>query len=212
MGTGIHVIWDLDGTLLDSYGVMVDSLWQTGREWGAESTREHIFKTVIAGTINSYIQELVDSTDGDRKQITARYSQLHHQRVMEIGLMPHARELLTVLKATGVENYVFTHRGASTGSILENTGITQFFREIITGQEDFPRKPHPGALDYLAAKYAMDRAKAYYVGDRSIDMECANQAGMHSVLYLPENGAGKAVGTEDYVIRDLLELKGILAL
>ena len=44
--------------------------------------------------------------------------------------------------------------------------------------------------------------KVYYVGDRTLDVDCAKSAGVRSVLYSP-SGAG----TADYVIRDLLDVR-----
>ena len=76
----------------------------------------------------------------------------------------------------------------------------------VTKKNGFGRKPEPDGINYLVDKYGLDRQKTFYVGDRSIDMECAANAGIGGILYLPENAVTEPVGTERYIVRDLEEI------
>lgn len=124
--------------------------------------------------------------------------------------MKNALEVLQQLQNSGVEHYVFTHRGKTTIPVLDHLGLTGFFREILTSQSGFSRKPAPDAIDYLVAKYGLQKCSTYYVGDRSLDMQCAKNAGISGILFLDENTPGEATGDETYIVHDLLEIVQIL--
>ncbi len=70
----------------------------------------------------------------------------------------------------------------------------------------FPRKPEPDAIDYLVGKYGLERKNTFYVGDRSLDMECAANAGIGGILYRPEGSYTDPVGTEQFIVTDLMEI------
>ena len=85
-------------------------------------------------------------------------------------------------------------------------GLDRFFQEVVSSLNGFPRKPDPSALLYLLEKHRLDKSRVYYVGDRTLDVGCAANAGVQSVLYAP-SGAG----TADHVIRDLLDIRKLAA-
>lgn len=51
-------IWDLDGTLLDSYEIIVSSLYENYKEYGIELNKEDIHKHVIRYSVSSFIQKM----------------------------------------------------------------------------------------------------------------------------------------------------------
>lgn len=202
-------IWDLDGTLLDSYGIIVSSLRKTYQEYGIPVDEEDVYRHVIRYSVNSFIRNMEEKTGVPFAVMKDRYSELTAEQIDNIPAMPHAREILEWLSERGVENYVFTHRGTSTERVLKNLGLYDFFLEIITSQEGFPRKPEPDALRYLLEKYGLDRETTFYIGDRTLDMECAKNAGVHGVLLLPPKGYGEPSGFEEYIITDLMDVASL---
>ena len=202
------IIWDLDGTLLDSYDVIVDSIYRTFLENDISCSKEEIHRHAIRFSINSLFSAYAQQRGIDVHLLKQRYSQISSGMYMDIKVMNHGREALQALTDKGVENYVFTHRGKTTIPVLDNLELTPFFREIVTSQNGFARKPDPEGLHYLMAKYDLHPAATYYVGDRSLDMECAVNAGISGVLYMPE-GSIDVSGAETYLIKDLLEILNI---
>lgn len=199
------VIWDLDGTLLDSYDVIVESIYQTFLEQNIVCSKEEIHQHAICFSISSLFSKYAQQNHIDVQLLKERYSQISSGMYMDIKVMNHGREVLQSLTEQGVENYVFTHRGKTTIPVLDNLGLTPFFREIITSQHGFARKPDPEGLLYLISKYQLDPANTCYVGDRMLDMDCARSAGIPGVLYMPE-GSFNVSGTESYLIKDLRDL------
>ena len=80
---------------------------------------------------------------------------------------------------------------------------------IITGKDGFKRKPDPSAVLYLVKKYDLDREKTFYIGDRTLDIECAVNAGIKGILYLPEDSPAQKTGKETFIVRDLMEIKDL---
>ena len=204
------VVWDLDGTLLDSYGVIVDSLYQIYYEKGIDIDKKDILHDVINESVSVFIKKMETQFGVPFDDLKDRYTVISHKEKENIKAMKHAKEILEYLKNKGIPNYVFTHRGTTTESVLSNTGLLSFFDEIITSLNSFERKPHPSGLNYFVNKYNLDKENTYYVGDRPLDIECANNAGIKSIMFIPENSPAKATGKESFVVKDLLDIKNII--
>ena len=203
------LIWDLDGTLLDSYPVIVSSLKDTYSEYGIELDREEIHRYVITYSVTAFIEKMAGATGLAYDQVKPRYSELGNQRISHIRLIPGAKETLAALKAGGAKHFVYTHRGASTEAILKQLDILEQFEEVVTSQNGFARKPAPDALLYLMGKYGLDPDHSYYVGDRTIDMDCARNARLRGILYLPAGSRCRANGSETFIVHDLQDIAGI---
>ena len=199
---GKALIWDLDGTLLDSYGVIASSLRQTLEELNVPMEEAEIRRRAQEGSVSDVLRYAAAETGRPFPEIKSRYSEISGGRYLEIPAMPHAREILEETAALGAAHYVYTHRGSTTAPVLEHLGLDRFFKEVVSSLNGFPRKPAPDALLYLMEAHHLEKDRVYYVGDRTLDVDCAKNAGVHSILYAPA-GAGKA----DYVVRDLLDIR-----
>ena len=202
--TGNAFIWDLDGTLLDSYGVIVSSLRDALAEFQLTPDPDAIFRQVKDGSVSAFLKQTAAEASLPYQQLKERYSAISEGRILEIPTMLHAREILDALTAQGNVHLVYTHRGRTAAPVLENLGLQNCFLEVVTSLNGFPRKPSPDALLYLMEKHRLEKSRVCYVGDRSLDMECAKNAGVRGVFYSPSG-----VRAGDYVVRDLLEIKTI---
>ena len=198
------LIWDLDGTLLDSYGVIVSSLRDTLAEFRVTPDPADILRQVKDGSVSAFLKQTAAETGLSLPQLRQRYSEISGSRVLDIPTMPHTPEILSDTAAAGAAHFVYTHRGTTTAPVLENLNLAHYFQEVITSLNGFPRKPSPDALLYLIERHRLDKSRVFYVGDRTLDVECAQNAGVRSILYSP-SGPGAA----DYVVRDLMEIQPI---
>ena len=205
----ISLIWDLDGTLLDSYHVILTGLCTLCEEYHIPYSREAINQEIITFSSKHFLHQLEAEYGLDFDEIKDRCSEINSHNNKDITLMLHAKQCLQSLKELGVKHYVFTHRGKSTEEALRNVGIYDFFEEIINALSGFPRKPAPDAVIYLVQKHLLDPNNTYYVGDRSLDIECAVNAGIKSILYLPEGSITVPTQKETYIVKDLMQIAGI---
>ena len=199
-------IWDLDGTLLDSYGSIVASLAEVAKECGAADSEEKILKTVKQGSVSEYLRDLSAVSGRNTETLYRLYRTVSHARNHEITLVPGAAETLRALQEQGARHFVYTHRGASSRPVLDRLGLTGFFTEIVTSERAFKPKPSGEGVEYLLGQYGLDRMKTAYVGDRTLDVLCAKNAGVQAILYLPEDSCVIPTGKEDRIIRRLEEL------
>lgn len=202
-------IWDLDGTLLDSYEVIVDSLYQIYNENNIHIEKKYILKEIINESVAAFIKNMETAFGIPFDELKDRYSKISNERLRDIRPMEHAKELLDYLTSKGIKSYILTHRGVTTDLVLTKTGLKDYFTEVVCSLNGFPRKPDPTGLNYLIDKYQLDQDNTYYVGDRSIDVECANNAHIKSILFISSKSVGVPTGKETSVIRDLLEIKNI---
>ena len=204
------IIWDLDGTLFDSYDVIVESICLVFQEFGIPASKDALHQYAIRVSIKALFQSAQEEYGVSAEQLQQRYTQISGSKYLDIKTMKYAIDVLRLLESRGVENYVFTHRGKTTVPVLDNLKMTHFFKEIITSQSGFPRKPDPEAIHYLIDKYGLDPSATCYVGDRRLDMECARNAGIFAVLYLPENSIDVSGGVENYTVKDLLDILDVI--
>ena len=205
--TGLNAyIWDLDGTLFDSYGSIVSSLVALASEYRVPDSYDGIMKAVKQGAVSAYLRTLSEKSGAETDLLYSRYREISHSRMDEITLIPGAAETLEALRRRGARHFVYTHRGQSSRPLLDRLGLTPFFTEIVTFEHGFRPKPSGEGVEYLVGKYGLSKASAAYVGDRTIDVYCANDAGVKAILYLPEDSCVIPTGTEDRIIRRLEDL------
>ena len=199
-------IWDLDGTLLDSYGAIVEAAAQTAAEAGLDDSAGEVLKAVKRGSVREYLTDVGARSGRPPEELVDRYRRLTHGLDGSITLIPGAREALEELRHAGAVHFVYTHRGDSSGPILERLGIRDCFREIVTSGRAFRPKPSGEGVRYLTEKYGLDPERTWYVGDRALDVMCAKDAGVKAILYLPPDSCVSPTGREDLIVRDLGEI------
>jgi len=87
---------------------------------------------------------------------------------------------LAKIVADGGRNFLVSHRNAQVLTILEKTGLSSYFTEVVTSENGFARKPNPESMLYLKHKYAI--RNGLVIGDREIDKEAGQAAGFDTLL------------------------------
>lgn len=199
-------IWDLDGTLIDSYQVITASLVRVTEALGHPVPFEEVLREIKQGSMEVFVSHWTERFAGDREAFYALYREYTHGLDDTIPLIPGAAETLRGLRDAGARHFVYTHRGDSSFSILDRTGILPLFDEVVTSLAGFPRKPAPDGVLYLLDKYKTDPKRTFYVGDRELDVGCAVSAGVRAVLYREEGSFVLPTGAEYKVVSRLTDL------
>ena len=199
-------IWDLDGTLLDSYAVIVRGAKAAAEDAGLPDTEDDVLKGVKQESVTAYLRGASARSGIPFEEMKQRYRTHAHALDDEITLIDGAKETLERLQREGAEHFVYTHRGASSRPILRRLGILNFFGDIVTAEMKFRPKPSGEGVKYLLEKYGLDPVDTWYVGDRAVDMYCAKDAGVKALLYLEEGSVVSPTGVEDLIVRSLREI------
>jgi len=177
-----HIIWDFDGTLFDTYPIMANVFKTMLEEQGIVEPQNEILahmKVSMTYALQYY---------KDKYQIDNTFIQEYKIRRNEkenIDCKPYlgTEDLCRYIHTSGKYNYLYTHRGETAIKYLKNYGLYDCFRDCITSQHGFDRKPSPDAINYLVKKHNMIKDEAIMIGDRDVDILAAKNAGIHACFY-----------------------------
>ena len=198
-------IWDLDGTLLDSYEAILAGIQETYEQFDIPFDREEVRDFILRYSVKDLLVRDADQHGLDSEELNRLRATSLKEKNTQIPLMDGAREILAWTAEQGIQNFVYTHKSDNAFQVLADLGIAQHFTEILTSDSGFARKPSPEALLYLIDKYQLDKANTYYVGDRLLDVETAIHAGISSIN-LQIDGL-----EQNQKISHLLEIKNLFA-
>ena len=198
-------IWDLDGTLLDSYEAILAGIQETYEQFNLPFDREEVRNFILRYSVKDLLARDADHYGLDSEELNRVRASSLKEKNTQIPLMHGAREILAWTEEQGIQNFVFTHKSDNAFQVLTDLGIIQHFTEILTSDSGFARKPSPEALLYLIDKYQLDKGTTYYIGDRLLDAETAINAGISSIN-LQIDGLG-----QNKKISHLLEIKNLFA-
>ena len=178
-----HFIWDFDGTLFDTYPVIIEDLNQALRELGHGCEFPATMKLMLTNL--GHAQRYYAEQFGIPVESVAEGYERHHRRSnRELQAKPMAgvREVLEVVVASGRYNYIFSHRKPNeTVDYLEKHGLSGLFTHIIgPGSEGFAWKPAPDPVLYLVERYGMAPEETVMVGDRECDLGSGRNAGIRT--------------------------------
>lgn len=200
MAENLFFIWDLDGTLLDTYAAITAAAERVAARHGAHMSRGEVLAQIKTTSVGEMLSALARERGEEPETLWGEYRALEKDFPTP-PLIEGAAETLAALRDMGCRHFVFTHKGESTREVLEEVGLAPFFEEVVSVADGFPRKPAPDALNYLVDKYGLDRRRTYYVGDRDVDARCAKNAGVGSILlagpYIKEKTNFLVEGLED---------------
>ena len=183
-------IWDLDGTLLDSYEAILSGIEETFAQFAIPYDKEQVREFILKFSVQDLLVQVAEERKLDVEMLNQVRAQSLAEKNAQVVLMPGAREVLKWAEESGIQQFVYTHKGNNALTILRGLGLESYFTEILTSQSGFARKPSPEAATYLLDKYQLDSEKTYYIGDRTLDVEFAQNSGIQSINFLESTYEG----------------------
>ena len=183
-------IWDLDGTLLDSYEAILSGIEETFGQFSIPYDKEKVREFILKYSVQDLLVQVAEERKLDVGVLNQVRAQSLAEKNAQVALMPGAREVLAWADQVGIRNFVYTHKGDNAFAILRDLGLESYFTEILTSQSGFARKPSPEAATYLLDKYQLNPDNTYYIGDRTLDVEFAQNSGIQSINFLESTYEG----------------------
>ncbi|KJQ77861.1 haloacid dehalogenase [Streptococcus infantis] len=180
----IAFIWDLDGTLLDSYEAILAGIEETYHQFSLPYNKEEVRAFILKYSVQDLLEQIAKERGLDVGVLDQVRAQSLAEKNAQVVLMPGAREVLAWADQQGIQQFVYTHKGDNALTILRELGLDSYFTEILTNQSGFARKPSPEAAIYLLDKYELNPQQTYYIGDRTLDIEFAQNSGIQSINFL----------------------------
>lgn len=199
-------IWDLDGTLLDSYDAILAGLEETYAYYQLPFDRASIKDYILKYSVQDLLVVVAEEHQLDVTDLNQRRAESLAEKNAQVVLMEGARDVLSWAKDAGIQQFVYTHKGENALVILRDLGLESFFKEILTSQSGFARKPNPEAARYLMKKYGLEPENTYYIGDRSLDIDFARNSQIQSINFLTSDYEG------NHQMKTLRDIPSVLSL
>ena len=183
-------IWDLDGTLLDSYEAILSGIEETYAQFSIPYDKEKVREFILKFSVQDLLEKVAEERKLDVEVLNQMRAQSLAEKNAQVVLMSGAREVLKWADAAGIQQFVYTHKGDNAFTILRDLGLESYFTEILTSQSGFARKPSPEAAIYLLDKYQLNPDNTYYIGDRTLDVEFAQNSKIQSINFLESSYEG----------------------
>lgn len=197
------VIFDLDGTLVDSAGDLADAVDRLLAEHGlppvgVDATRRMVgdgARKLLARAF-AHVGHAIAETDFEAAY--ARFLEIYENELGDTTrLYPGAHACLDSLRARGMPLGLCTNKPAvPTRHLLERLGLTEVFGAVIGGGDTPELKPHPLPLLTVVQRLGARPETALYVGDSRTDLETARAAGIPIAL-IPSGYGQKPVSHEE---------------
>ena len=176
-----HIIWDMGGTLIDTYPEVVRALSRAAYGDTAPSHLREI-GALTQYSIAHAIESLSVSREVPRTDLERAYEELKTRwRTRPAPVMDGARELIARVWEKGGLNLVATHRDRASATMLV-TVLGLDLDDMVCAPDGLARKPSPEMNLLLARRHGLDPAQVLCVGDRPIDAVAAANAGMSAAL------------------------------
>jgi len=176
------LIFDWDGTLMDSAGVIVACIQAASRDMGLPSPSREAASHIIGLGLRQALETLFPDLPADQHPVLADHYRRHYLgQDAEIPLFEGARELIADLHARGHVLAVATGKARrGLDRAFAHTGLEPFFHASRTADETHS-KPHPAMIEELLDELMIEPVQALMIGDTTHDLEMARNAGIASL-------------------------------
>ena len=182
------VVFDMDGTLVDSERALLETWEFAAREMGYIFSREIMMKTIgttYNDTMRRMIETYPDAPHEDIRKVTSERFQAMRESG-KIALRSGAGAALEAVSGLGLKIGLCTStRASSAKATLESVGIYEFFDAAVYGDEITRGKPDPEPYLLVASRLGVDPAECYAVEDSPSGARSALAAGM-AVAFVPD--------------------------
>jgi len=174
------VLFDLDGTVVDSGAIILASMRHATREvLGREYSDAELMHAVGGPGLDAQMAALSPEHVDELVRVYRAHNEPLHEELEACAGMEDA---LACLHDEGRRLGVVTAKRRSTVELaFARVPLAHLFETVVGGDETANHKPHPEPLLLAAERMGADPAETAYVGDSPFDMRAAKAAGMHAI-------------------------------
>ena len=178
------VIFDLDGTILDTLQDLANSLNHALRTHGYPERSVDEVRRFIGNGIRVLVQRgcPAGTPDGAQEEALATF-RVHYDAHCKDFTGPYAgiHDLLAALKEHGIRTAVVSNKIEPAVIVLCDEHFPGSFEYMVGNRPDLAPKPSPDSVNEVIEKMGLDRADIVYIGDTEVDIQTANNAGIDCI-------------------------------
>lgn len=210
------IVWDLDGTLVESAPDLATALNTLLNEQGRHTHAVDKVRPMIGGGVAKLIERGFREAgtpidEATRDGLVPRFMEIYSACATDsTHLVPHAREVLEHFYHAGVAQGLCTNKPLSvTRQILTALDIKGFFDSVVGGDSTPFKKPNPLPLQTCLDELGVRPADAVMIGDSGADVGAARAVGV-AVILVPDGYTGAPAVSlgADYVVGSVNDIPG----
>jgi phosphoglycolate phosphatase len=201
------IMFDLDGTLVDTIQDISDALNYALRPYGVKRLTVVDTMEMVGEGVSRLVEKAIPIEKLHLKNdVMSRFIEYYSEHLADNSkVYPYVRNTLENLKGF-TKAVISNKREAPSKRLLEELGLSEYFDLIIGSDTAGKRKPSPEPVLYAVTRLGSNPEESIIVGDSNYDIEAGEKAGVKTVAvtygYRPRESLLKA----DYIIDDIREL------
>jgi phosphoglycolate phosphatase/pyrophosphatase PpaX len=201
------LLFDLDGTLLDSFPVHYEVYKSMFARFGIQINKEKFLSTYSPDWYKTY--EAMELPRENWELANSYW--LQEAEKHSPGLFPGVHKTLSKLSESFTLGLVTSGSKTRVINDLDRTGIKHFFKTIVTGDDITNPKPSPESLNLALSNIGKKANESIYIGDTSVDYQMAKACG---VYFIGVTSAFNSLSSNhpDYNIHSITDLPGLLGI
>lgn len=206
------VLFDLDGTLVDSLPTIADAMVAAAALHGLDATPDAVIP-LIGAPMNVLVEELWGVSEETGHAVNEDYVRLYHESyIQQTPEHEGASALLDALGAAGVRQAIVTNKRDEGAHLMTDVQGWRAHFEVIHGRESGAAKPDPEAALAVLRKMGLDPSEAAFVGDTEFDMNCGRDAGLAVVIGLIGSRSAERLQAEGatHLVHSLAEVAPLI--
>lgn len=185
------IIWDLDGTLIDSFGIYTEVLAEILPQYGWPMPPEQTLIENYHGSLTDTISNVLGGVEPDELESIIQdflQAQNGHYEIIDHHFYPDALEFAKRAHSKGLFQAIVTNRNhmgrlnASPLSIVERSVLKDLIDTVVCGDDTEHRKPSAAVVDTLLAEGKIIPEETVVIGDQYVDAELARNLGAKAIL------------------------------
>ncbi len=200
------VVFDLDGTLLDTLDDLTDAVNMALEKYGLPiRTKEEVKSFVGNGLRNLMTQAVENGENYSKFEELFEFFREYYKNNCNHKTKPYegVLELLKELKGRGIKMAIVSNKIDASVKELNEKFFSKYIEVAIGEREGIGRKPSPDSLEEALRILEIEKEHALYVGDSDVDIQTADNAevrcvsvswGFRDENFLMEKGAGVIIG------------------
>ena len=173
------ILWDLDGTLVDSRKDLVQATNVAVTALGYSPVQDDHFAKMVGNGVRYLVNQALPETvsESEREKAIRIFLDYYRDHIADwTHFFPGIPEILEQIP--GIHVVVSNKREDLCRELIHRLGAEHFFQDIVGGDTFAQRKPDPMPVLKMVQKFDADRRSTMLIGDSIVDMESGRRAGV----------------------------------
>lgn len=215
------IIFDLDGTLIDSSVDITNAINHAITPYSIEPLTPKETISLVGEGIMRLMERIIENKKSqdrqqlqsiDRDVLVSKFLEYYSEHLLDnTTIYPGVKEMLEGLK--GYKKAVISNKRETLSvKLLNDLGLLQYI-ELVVGSDTTPeRKPSPLPILYVLSKLNINNREAVIVGDSNFDIEAGKRANIKTIGVTYGYRPAQSLRGSDFLIASMDELQNVLAL